>query len=233
MDKVTKTIIEEGVNVGNFELYLSFCTNVQVGIELIWTPIVLSIFLKSTLRTWRTWIARKWRRLRGEGVWLSGTLFLTNKPSNGKVNWRNSWPSTQRWKVTSLVAPVSAWYPIDNGLRVTWRRQAVLPALVRSLEYWFEFSMRLIGAWSHSWTKPQVQARSHPNVLAATVWLNNLYTISSEKRGSTLEGVDLSVPLTYADRFRIRKPGVSWDLHPPHVDGMSIFFWGIYRANRS
>ncbi|KAH9481804.1 Tubulin beta-2 chain [Psilocybe cubensis] len=75
------------------------------------------------------------------------------------------------------------------------------------------------------WTKPQVQARSHPNVLAATVWLNNLYTVSSQERASTLEGVDLSVPLTYADRFRIRKPGVSWDLHPPHVDGGTIERW--------
>ena len=78
-----------------------------------------------------------------------------------------------------------------------------------------------------SWTKPQVQARSHPNLLAATVWLNNLYHIQvadigkSEKNGqlaNTLEGVDLNIPLAYADRFRIRKPGVTW-LLAPHVDG--------------
>ena len=81
-----------------------------------------------------------------------------------------------------------------------------------------------------SWTKPQVQARSHPNVLAAIVWLNNLYHIqvtdksNSEKNrklAKTLEGVDLNIPLAYADRFRIRKPG-RWDESPnihPHVDG--------------
>ena len=55
-----------------------------------------------------------------------------------------------------------------------------------------------------SWTKAQVQARSHSNVLATTVWLNNLY---HTKGNEDLEGVDLSVPLSYADRFRIRHPG--------------------------
>ena len=79
-----------------------------------------------------------------------------------------------------------------------------------------------------SWAKPQVQARSHPNVLAATAWLNNLYHVrvadigNSEKDqqlANTLKGVDLNIPLTYADRFRIRKPGFTWNFHPPHVDG--------------
>lgn len=69
-----------------------------------------------------------------------------------------------------------------------------------------------------SWTKSQVQARSHPNLLAATIWLNNLYHTND---GQKLDGVDLSTPLTYADRFRIRRPGVLWDLHPPHIDGQS------------
>ncbi|KAF8886070.1 DUF1479-domain-containing protein [Gymnopilus junonius] len=75
------------------------------------------------------------------------------------------------------------------------------------------------------WTKPQVQARSHPNVLAATAWLNNLYSAKSKDDASALEGVDLNVPLSYADRFRIRKPGVAWELHPPHVDGGGIERW--------
>ena len=68
-----------------------------------------------------------------------------------------------------------------------------------------------------SWTKSQVQARSHPNVLAATAWLNHLYHYKGEQ---TIEGVDLSTPLTYADRFRIRHPGGQWKAHPPHVDGL-------------
>ena len=70
-----------------------------------------------------------------------------------------------------------------------------------------------------SWTKPQVQARSHPNVLAATVWLNKLYTAKPGAGISKYDGVDLNVPLTYADRFRIRKPGLGWNFHPPHIDG--------------
>ncbi|KDR78729.1 hypothetical protein GALMADRAFT_137740 [Galerina marginata CBS 339.88] len=74
------------------------------------------------------------------------------------------------------------------------------------------------------WTKPQVQARSHPNMIAAVVWLNNLYRIKSESSAS-LEGVDLNVPMTYADRFRIRKPGIGWGFHPPHVDGGTMERW--------
>lgn len=63
-----------------------------------------------------------------------------------------------------------------------------------------------------------MQARAHPNVLKASAWLNNLYNVKSGKK---LEGVDLSVPLSYADRFRIRHPGVDWSNFPPHVDGTS------------
>ncbi|KAH7928102.1 DUF1479-domain-containing protein [Leucogyrophana mollusca] len=72
------------------------------------------------------------------------------------------------------------------------------------------------------WTRSQVQARAHPNVLKASAWLNNLYHVTS---GATLEGVDLSTPLVYADRFRIRHPGVQWAAHPPHVDGGAIERW--------
>ncbi|KAF5342342.1 hypothetical protein D9611_001342 [Ephemerocybe angulata] len=75
------------------------------------------------------------------------------------------------------------------------------------------------------WTKPQVKARSHPNLLAASTWLNQLYHLKSGAADTTLEGVDLSVPLTYADRFRIRHPGQVWNFHPPHVDGGTIERW--------
>ena len=68
----------------------------------------------------------------------------------------------------------------------------------------------------YSWTRPQVLARAHPNVLAASKWLNNFYHL---KDGTTVNGVDLSTPLSYADRFRIRLPGSQWNIHPPHVDG--------------
>lgn len=79
----------------------------------------------------------------------------------------------------------------------------------------------------HSWTRPQVQARAHPNVLSTTVWLNNLYHVSDSSTTSPeiLKDVDLNVPLAYADRFRIRHPGVQWDAHPPHIDGGGIERW--------
>ncbi|KAI0775032.1 DUF1479-domain-containing protein [Trametes elegans] len=72
------------------------------------------------------------------------------------------------------------------------------------------------------WTKSQVRARAHPNVLEATRWLNQTYHIKS---GDKVESVDLATPLSYADRFRIRHPGVQWDVHPPHVDGGAIERW--------
>ncbi len=78
-----------------------------------------------------------------------------------------------------------------------------------------------------SWTRPQVQARADPNVLATTVWLNNLYNTSTSTTDSdvqdVLKDVKLSTPLVYADRFRIRHPGNKWNQHPPHIDGKRSF----------
>ncbi|KAL1745584.1 hypothetical protein HDZ31DRAFT_62993 [Schizophyllum fasciatum] len=69
------------------------------------------------------------------------------------------------------------------------------------------------------WTKAQVRARAHPNMLAVTTWLNNIFHVDAT------EGVDLNTPLSYADRFRIRHPGGSWTRFPPHVDGGAIERW--------
>ncbi|KAJ7018529.1 hypothetical protein C8F04DRAFT_1207065 [Mycena alexandri] len=64
------------------------------------------------------------------------------------------------------------------------------------------------------WTKAQIQARAHPNMLAASIWLKNLYHITVEQK---VQG--------YADRFRIRHPGIMWGRHPPHIDGGAIERW--------
>ena len=78
--------------------------------------------------------------------------------------------------------------------------------------------------FSFSWSTSQLQARSHPNVLAVTTFLNNLYHINDDQSDNTL--VSLSTPLSYADRFRIRHPGpVLWNVHNPHIDGGSIERW--------
>ncbi|KAJ7511697.1 hypothetical protein B0H11DRAFT_711832 [Mycena galericulata] len=72
------------------------------------------------------------------------------------------------------------------------------------------------------WTKAQIQARAHPNMLAVSTWLNSLYHVES---GHNPAGVDLATPLSYADRFRIRHPGGQWGNFPPHVDGGAIERW--------
>ena len=69
-----------------------------------------------------------------------------------------------------------------------------------------------------SWTKSQVRARAHPNVLAASAWLNKFYHLKGGAQGA-LADVDLAAPLSYADRFRMRHPGNQWHTHPPHIDG--------------
>lgn len=84
----------------------------------------------------------------------------------------------------------------------------------------------------HSWTRPQVLARAHPNVLAATTWLNSLYHVD-DSGSNVLDGVDLSTPLTYADRFRIRHAGNLWKEHPPHIDGMPLLRKKVIRAHSS
>ncbi|KAJ7056743.1 hypothetical protein C8F01DRAFT_1154748 [Mycena amicta] len=75
------------------------------------------------------------------------------------------------------------------------------------------------------WTKSQLEARAHPNMLAAMTWLNTLYQPGGSSHDTDLEGVDLKTPLSYADRFRIRHPGGDWNVHPPHIDGGSIERW--------
>lgn len=72
------------------------------------------------------------------------------------------------------------------------------------------------------WTKPQIEARAHPNMLKVSTWLNQIYRYDGELER---DGVDLSEPLSYADRLRMRHPGVQWDIHPPHVDGGAIERW--------
>ncbi|KAF8823802.1 hypothetical protein HHX47_DHR9000110 [Lentinula edodes] len=47
------------------------------------------------------------------------------------------------------------------------------------------------------WTKPQVEARSHPNVLAASTWLNNLYRNSSPSSEKPMEDTQVEVGLLF------------------------------------
>ncbi|KAG9316065.1 hypothetical protein JVU11DRAFT_3732 [Chiua virens] len=109
---------------------------------------------------------------------------------------------------------------VDNQTASNWK--AELDAFVKANPHAEGFPEEDKQFFHLYWTRPQVEARSHPNLLKASAWLNNLYHVNSGKK---LDGVDLSVPLTYADRFRIRHPGGHWGRFPPHVDGGAIERW--------
>jgi len=60
-----------------------------------------------------------------------------------------------------------------------------------------------------------MKARQHPNLVATQKALLSLW---HRRKESDVE-VDLSKPLMYVDRLRIRPPGDSQFRLPPHVDG--------------
>lgn len=72
-------------------------------------------------------------------------------------------------------------------------------------------------------------------MLAVNKFLNEFFHIPNTPSTTSAAGVttsdqdilvDLSSPLTYADRFRIRKPNPeAWTAHAPHIDGGSIEKW--------
>ncbi|OTB03267.1 hypothetical protein M426DRAFT_60889 [Hypoxylon sp. CI-4A] len=69
------------------------------------------------------------------------------------------------------------------------------------------------------WSKAQLEARSHQNMLIAQTALNTLWSKQDDDR------VVLSEPTTYCDRLRIRTPGdTSFNLGP-HIDGGSLERW--------
>ncbi|KAI9053635.1 hypothetical protein LZ554_002589 [Drepanopeziza brunnea f. sp. 'monogermtubi'] len=70
------------------------------------------------------------------------------------------------------------------------------------------------------WSKPQVKARSHPNVLSTQTSLMKMWH-SKDKNAL----ISTSLPLTYADRIRIRQPGDNQFALGPHVDGGSVERW--------
>lgn len=70
------------------------------------------------------------------------------------------------------------------------------------------------------WSAPQIKARAHPNLVRTQrALLETLWHV----KGDPL--VDLSTPLTYADRLRIRQPGDASFALGPHQDGGSVERW--------
>ncbi|KAL1961076.1 hypothetical protein VTO42DRAFT_4964 [Malbranchea cinnamomea] len=70
------------------------------------------------------------------------------------------------------------------------------------------------------WSKPQIRARAHPNMIDAQRFLMSFW------HSNKLEAmISPSHPLAYADRLRIRQPGDTGFALGPHVDGGSVERW--------
>ena len=71
------------------------------------------------------------------------------------------------------------------------------------------------------WSAPQLWARTHPNLLAAQAALmTELWSVSDPEAP-----ISLRLPLSYADRLRIRQPGDAHFALGPHQDGGSVERW--------
>lgn len=71
------------------------------------------------------------------------------------------------------------------------------------------------------WSAPQMRARTHRNLLAAqTELMTKLWHVSDPKAP-----ISLRLPLSYADRLRIRQPGDAHFALGPHQDGGSVERW--------
>ncbi|RDW91050.1 hypothetical protein BP5796_02215 [Coleophoma crateriformis] len=82
--------------------------------------------------------------------------------------------------------------------------------------------------WLLYWTRPQVQARSHPEILKAMQATSKLWNVKDE----TLP-IDMSSQVHYADRFRIRRPGDKEYVLKAHLDSSAIERWEdeVFRSN--
>ncbi|KAH8698601.1 hypothetical protein BGW36DRAFT_358130 [Talaromyces proteolyticus] len=69
------------------------------------------------------------------------------------------------------------------------------------------------------WSKAQLEARSHANMLLVQTALNRVW------RAKPQDPVDLDIPVTYCDRLRMRTPGDQSFNLGPHLDGGSLERW--------
>ncbi|ORY46228.1 hypothetical protein BCR35DRAFT_297286 [Leucosporidium creatinivorum] len=79
------------------------------------------------------------------------------------------------------------------------------------------------------WSKAQVEARAHPNLLnVQRTFLDGLFHaphLKSINPSSTERAISLSNVVSYADRLRIRHPGDSKFALGPHIDGGGVERW--------
>ncbi|KAK5995420.1 putative YbiU-like protein [Cladobotryum mycophilum] len=85
------------------------------------------------------------------------------------------------------------------------------------------------------WSKPQLEARAHPSLLQVQRHLISSLWHTTLRPNSR---INLDIPISYADRLRIRQPGDGSFALGPHMDGGSVERWeregygrgGVYDA---
>ncbi|KAK4496205.1 hypothetical protein PRZ48_012185 [Zasmidium cellare] len=82
--------------------------------------------------------------------------------------------------------------------------------------------------WLLYWTRPQVQARSHPEILRAMNSVMKLWHVEDDSLP-----IDMDSQVHYADRFRIRRAGDKEYSLKAHLDSSAIERWEdpTYRSN--
>ncbi len=70
------------------------------------------------------------------------------------------------------------------------------------------------------WSHPQIKARAHPNLLKTQRFLMQFWHSADPDAN-----ISTDLPISYADRLRIRLPGDSKFALGPHVDGGSCERW--------
>ncbi|KAE8451171.1 hypothetical protein EG329_004843 [Mollisiaceae sp. DMI_Dod_QoI] len=71
------------------------------------------------------------------------------------------------------------------------------------------------------WSPGQIKARAHPNVLETQKFLMSFWHTDSDHSAN----ISMSLPVSYADRLRIRMPGDAGFALGPHIDGGSAERW--------
>lgn len=78
------------------------------------------------------------------------------------------------------------------------------------------------------WSKPQIEARAHPNLQNTTRAFLKLFNAPHQQTSSpvpTALAISLNNPVMYADRLRIRQPGDAKFALGPHIDGGGVERW--------
>lgn len=92
---------------------------------------------------------------------------------------------------------------VDEAQALKWKEQ--IRDYVNKNPQTKGFPANDIQVYELYWSKAQLEARAHENMLMAQVALNRVWSVNPE------DPVDLEVPLTYCDRVRMRKVCILYD----------------------